>query len=180
MHTVRVAVVDEREIFRLGVVSCLQDGSGLTVVSEGPQGPVEGEPDVAIVSQAVVQRTTIPCPVLVVVSHPSVRDVASKGNRVMGLLPIVTLTPERLIGAATAAAAGMEVVVADDTVHLDLDPRSLQVLHLLADGADTQDIAAELGCSARTVKAAVQQLKRALDARSRAEAVAKAICAGLI
>jgi DNA-binding CsgD family transcriptional regulator len=61
-----------------------------------------------------------------------------------------------------------------------LKDRQLQVLALLAEGASNARIAKSLGFSLSTVKADVQLLLELLGAKTRSEAVERAILAGLI
>jgi PAS domain S-box-containing protein len=58
--------------------------------------------------------------------------------------------------------------------HPHLTPRQNQILHLLAHGRSTAQIAAELHLSTDTVRNHVRRLLRALDAHSRIEALAVA------
>jgi DNA-binding NarL/FixJ family response regulator len=61
-----------------------------------------------------------------------------------------------------------------------LSPREVEVLGLLANGADTAAIAATLHLSANTVKDVVRQIFRKMDVRDRAAAVAEGFRRGLI
>jgi DNA-binding CsgD family transcriptional regulator len=61
-----------------------------------------------------------------------------------------------------------------------LTPRQVQVLRLLATGSSTEQIAATLHLSRETVRNHVRHILRALDARSRLEAVAIAHREGLV
>ena len=61
-----------------------------------------------------------------------------------------------------------------------LAERDIEVLRLLAEGANTADIAAELSCSSRTVKNVVHTIMQRLNVRNRPHAVAFAVRAGLI
>jgi PAS domain S-box-containing protein len=61
-----------------------------------------------------------------------------------------------------------------------LTPRELQILQLLADGADTYDIARALRIAPETVKTHVRRLLPKLDARSRTHAVAIAFRRALV
>ena len=62
----------------------------------------------------------------------------------------------------------------------NLSLRDLNVLHLLADGRSTADIAVVLAYSESTIKNVIHDLVRQLSARNRAHAVAMAIRAGVI
>jgi DNA-binding NarL/FixJ family response regulator len=64
--------------------------------------------------------------------------------------------------------------------HPHLTPRQTQVLHLLAHGRSTAQIAAELHVSVETVRNHVRRLLRALGAHSRLEAIAIARRDGLL
>jgi DNA-binding NarL/FixJ family response regulator len=69
---------------------------------------------------------------------------------------------------------------AADSPALDLTPRELEVLELLARGGTQPEIAAELVISPRTVASHVQRILAKLDVHSRAQAVAAAYRLGLI
>ena len=177
MRPVRVAVVDEHEIFRRGIVTCLAEDPTLVVVADLPAGPLGADVDVVVTSpEAADDALGLP---LVVCGEP---DAVAPGDLVMAVLPRSTLTPDRLIGAVRAAAAGLRIDEgrsgAPDSSRLDR--RRLEVLRLLADGADTQQISRELSYSERTIKTLIQDLERELGARSRAQAVARGIREGLI
>lgn len=61
-----------------------------------------------------------------------------------------------------------------------LSPREVDVLRLVADGADTSEIAKELAYSESTVKHVLYELTTRLKLRNRSHAVAFALRAGLI
>ena len=71
---------------------------------------------------------------------------------------------------------------ADETDHLAivLTPREREVLALLTEGASNKEIARALAVSVHTAKFHVASLTEKLGARSRAEAIAIAIRAGLV
>jgi DNA-binding CsgD family transcriptional regulator len=64
--------------------------------------------------------------------------------------------------------------------HPHLTPRQNQVLHLLAQGRSTTQIAEELHLSVDTVRNHVRRMFRALDVHSRVKALALAPRAGLL
>jgi two-component system, NarL family, nitrate/nitrite response regulator NarL len=68
----------------------------------------------------------------------------------------------------------------DDTGHVRLTPRELEVLAAMADGASNKAIARRLGISFHTAKFHVAAILAKLDADSRTEAVTKAAQLGLV
>jgi DNA-binding NarL/FixJ family response regulator len=88
--------------------------------------------------------------------------------------------------AVYQAAAGQTTVrsdaarVAVGQVQTKLNPRERQVLSLLVAGRNNLEIADTLHLSVHVVEHHVSQLLRALDARSRAEAIHNAAAAGLV
>jgi DNA-binding NarL/FixJ family response regulator len=181
MRPVRVAVVDEHEIFRRGVVTCLAEDPTIVVVADVAEGPLTAEADVVVASPTAAGDDALGGPLVVCGEPEGVRDV-TQGDLVMAVLPRSTLTPDRLIGAVRAAAAGLRI---DEGRGGRVDPgrldrRRLEVLRLLAEGADTQQISRELSYSERTIKTLIQDVERELGARSRAQAVARGIREGLI
>ena len=58
--------------------------------------------------------------------------------------------------------------------------RGLEVLGLLASGADTKEIAEQLGYSDRTIKSVIRDVQLSLGAKNRVQAVAEGIRQGLI
>jgi DNA-binding CsgD family transcriptional regulator len=170
--TIKVAVVDEHEMFALGLRSCLAEHSSVEVMPR-PDGPV----DVAIVSPQVAREVRLPCPLVVCGDAPT---QLAAGNVVLAVLPRATLTTGQLIASVHAAAAGLRVTSPDGPRVSRLQGRRLEVLGLLATGADTREIAARLGYSDRTIKGVIQEIQVALGARSRAHAVAEGIRQGLI
>ena len=84
--------------------------------------------------------------------------------------------------AVRAVAAGLVVRVqrksgfgpaTDETLEKLLTPREFEVLSAIGDGLSNKAIARHLEISLHTVKFHVEAILRKLDARSRAEAVAK-------
>jgi DNA-binding NarL/FixJ family response regulator len=118
----------------------------------------------------------------------------------IGYLRKDTLTPQVLAGAVTATMSGGGIVAPDLLATLMhgitrasrevLEPRGLtlsrltsreqRVLTLLADGLSTREVALELSYSERTVKNVLHDVVTKFNARTRSQAVAHAVRAGLI
>ncbi len=92
-------------------------------------------------------------------------------------------TGEHQLSPALAGKAMEQLGVlsrAQARVESGLVDQELQLLRMLADGADTQDIAKTLYLSERTVKRKIQDVLTKLEATSRAQAVAEAFKRGLL
>lgn len=178
---IRIAIVDEHEIFRRGLVACLSEDSSLEVVVERAAGPVGEETDIVLASAEAVRRERFDPPVLVC-GRSSPENSKAADNNVIGFLPRSGLTAEQVTAAVRAGAAGLTVGGTSETPTggRALDDRRLQVLQLLADGASTQEISKTLRYSERTIKNLIQEVTRELGARSRAHAVAEGIRRGII
>jgi DNA-binding NarL/FixJ family response regulator len=118
----------------------------------------------------------------------------------IGYLSKETLTPEGLAASVRAAAAGAGVMTPEALGSLlrnisrvsreMLEPRGLslsrlttreqQVLRLVAEGHATREVADRLCYSERTIKNVVHDVITKLNARTRSQAVAEAVRAGLI
>jgi DNA-binding CsgD family transcriptional regulator len=61
-----------------------------------------------------------------------------------------------------------------------LSNRQMQVLGLVAEGATDNEIAIQLGLSAKTISFYMKEIRARLDARSRAHAVALAMRQGIL
>jgi len=98
------------------------------------------------------------------------------------------VSEEALVAAIHAAAAGLMVTDPDLQAaevprlagDLELTPREMEVLRLLAEGLPNKGIAYALGISDHTAKFHVGQILSKLDAGSRTEAVTVAIRRGLL
>lgn len=138
--------------------------------------------------------------VLVVVTEIGIEALpAILEIRAAGVLRARDATPRRLADAARAAASGGGSLPPDLIGHLlrsvhhraplgspcpstshRLNEREEAVIRLLAEGYDTQQIAAELHYSERTIKSVVHGIIRRLGLRNRPHAVAYALRHGLI
>jgi DNA-binding NarL/FixJ family response regulator len=184
MRTIRVGIFDEHEIFRRGIEACLRDDPRLQVITERPEG-ARDDLDVAVVSPRAASATAFGCPVVLCGGEESTNaEQLAAGNTAFAVFPRGTVTPEQLIAAVHAAAAGLRILSEpghpESTISWRLDERCLKVLRLLGEGADTREIGQQLSYSDRTIKSVIHDLQRALGARSRAHAVAEAVRQGLI
>jgi DNA-binding NarL/FixJ family response regulator len=178
-----VAVVDEQEVFRRGLVATLSEQPVLEVVFAAASGAAPEDTDVAVVSARAATSEWFDCPVVVCADEAPPVPVRNGGRaRLASVLPRSGLTEEQLVAAVRAAAAGLHVNggCLEPACAARLDARRVEVLRLLAEGADTQAISHRLCYSVRTIKSLIQDIERELRAASRAQAVAEGIRQGII
>jgi DNA-binding NarL/FixJ family response regulator len=178
MHPIDVAVFDEHEIFRRGVVACLDTDPLLNLVAEGAT-PSPANADVAVVSISAATATALDCPLVVCGGWGAAHTSVSRVDRVFAVLTRTNVSPDQLVSAVRAAAVGLHI---QPSQHAGgpLDERSITVLQLLADGAATREISERMGYSERTIKGIIRDIHVGLGARTRAHAVATALRERLI
>jgi DNA-binding NarL/FixJ family response regulator len=119
---------------------------------------------------------------------------------VVAMLPRVEATSEQLTATVMNARAGRahlpedllgtlltqiralqrDVLTPNGLNHGGLKPREIDLLRMLAEGHNTDDIAAKLNCSDRTIKNYLHEIMTRLNLRNRSHAVAYAYSKGLI
>ena len=156
---------------------------------------IGGLPGVAVVAEAaaaavLIAEAPVPeaeAPVLVLAEGPAALTALRLGAR--GVVS-PDAAPAMLEAALRAVARGLSVLPPPALVGLTgratleppgaLTPREREGLDLLAAGASNKTIAHALGLSFHTAKAHVAVVLEKLGARSRADAVARAVRAGLV
>ena len=201
-----VMVVEGHAVFRQGLVSCLDgfDGIGrveaVATVAEAWAHPALGEAEVILVDAMIDGAGDFVASVL---DFTDTRVVALAGkDEIDRLAKLVDggavaalvredLTAERLglslravaAGATTMLATypnGAHAVVAAPPSGPELTSREQRVLALVADGLPTREIGEELHYSERTVKKVLGDVVVKLGARSRSQAIARAVRQGII
>ena len=201
-HT--VLVVDDHALVRTGVVKIISHEPGLEVVAEAANGAEAVEafakynPDVTLLDlrmpvmegvEAVRQIREIDpnARVIVLTTYDTDEDITralKAGAKAYALKDIsadelVTCIREVLAGKtwlAPAAAAKL----AEGIARMQVTPRELSALRLMADGKSNKEIASTLGISERTVKSHLGHLFEKLGVTSRTEAVKVASRRGLV
>jgi len=199
-----VMVVEAHAVFRQGLVSCLDgfDGIGrveaVAGIAEAWSHPALGEAEVVLLDAMLDGAADFVANVL---QFTATRVVAlSAKDHVERLVTLVDagavaalvredLTPERLGLSVRAVAAGATTMAAAYRGQLpatavaagpELTPREQRVLALVADGLPTREIGEELHYSERTVKKVLGDVVVKLGARSRSQAIARAVRQGII
>jgi DNA-binding NarL/FixJ family response regulator len=195
----RVAVYHGRALARAGLVALLSENffdvvGAAPLHSEGT--PLGADVDVALVAGSGHGASNIAhrlgyengTPVLMMVESPPDGDILLSVTA-SGASGCVCLEcpPERVIRALQAVAAGgsffecaHEPAVPIVAVPSLLSARERNVVRELAGGAQTEEIARSLCISPHTVRTHVRNIKRKLDARTSAQAVATAITLRLV
>ena len=204
-HVTDVMVVEGHAVFRQGLVSCLDgfDGIGrveaVESVSEAWAHPALGEAHVILLDAMVEGAVDFVSSVL---DFTDTRVVALAGkDEIERLAKLVDggavsalvrddLTPERLGLSLRAVAAGATTMLASyprlaalmgsAPAGPELTSREQRVLSLVAEGLPTREIGVELHYSERTVKKVLGDVVVKLGARSRSQAIARAVRQGLI
>jgi DNA-binding CsgD family transcriptional regulator len=178
---IRVAVVEEHEILRCGLVACFLDEPFVALTGGGHEGVLEDEADVAVVSSEAARRHEFRCPIVVCGDEPDGPQEVAAGNDVAGVVDRESVTVAQLLATVRAAAAGLRVRPnVQPRERNGLDPRSLRLVQLVADGLSTREIAGRMSYSEQTIKKLITAVEARLEARSRAHMVALAIRRGLI
>jgi two-component system NarL family response regulator len=200
----RVLVVDDHALLRTGVANIINHEADLQVVAEASDGAQAVEafrlhrPDVTLMDLRMpvmegveaIRRIRAIDPhakVVVLTTYDADEDIAralAAGAKAYILKdiaagPLVACIHDVLAGKtylAPAAAAKL----AERVTQVQLTPRELSALRLMADGHSNKEIAAALSISERTVKTHLGHLFEKLGVTSRTEAVRVATRRGLV
>ena len=203
-HVTDVMVVEPHAVFRQGLLSCLDgfDGIGhveaVATVAEAWAHPALGEAEVVLFDAMLDGATDF---VTSVLEFTDTRVVALASKEHLERLTTLVdagiaaalmredLTPERLGLSLRAVAAGATTMMSAFRGTMspvtvlagpELTSREQQVLALVADGLPTREIGEELHYSERTVKKVLGDVVVKLGARSRSQAIARAVRQGII
>ncbi len=202
--TARVLVVDDHSLLRTGVANIINHEPSLEVVAEAANGieAIEAfrtwQPDVVLMDlrmpgmegvEAVRQIREIDphARVIVLTTYDADEDIAralQAGAKAYILKDIaadalVTCIRDVLAGK-TYLAPSAAAKLAERVTQVQLTPRELAALRLLANGNSNKEIATALGISERTVKTHLGHLFEKLGVTSRTEAVRVATRRGLV
>jgi len=199
-----VLVVDDHALLRTGVANIINQESDLRVVAEASNGLeaveafVRYRPDVTLLDlrmpvmegvEAVRQiRARDPhAKVIVLTTYDTDEDIARALKAGAKAYVLKDISADALIACIHDVLAGKTYLapsaaakLAEGVTRVQLTPRELATLRLLADGKSNKEIAGELGISERTVKTHLGHLFEKLGATSRTEAVKIATRRGLV
>jgi DNA-binding NarL/FixJ family response regulator len=203
-RTIRLLVIDDHAVVRMGLVAVLSGEADLDVVAQGGGGETalalfrEHRPDVVLLDLRMPRVSGI----------EALRQIRAEFPEAQVLLLTTSDMEEDFVEALEAGAAGYLVktsepteviaairVVADGGSYLPegirarlaarparraFTPREMEVLDLLRRGMSNRDIGVALGLSENTAKFHVKTLLVKLEAADRTEAVARGFERGLL
>jgi two-component system NarL family response regulator len=199
-----VLVVDDHALLRTGVANIINHESDLHVIAEASNGleAVEAferhHPDVTLLDlrmpvmegvEAVRQiRARDPhAKVIVLTTYDTDDDISRALKAGAKAYVLKDISADGLIACIHDVLAGKTYLapaaaakLAEGVTRIQLTPRELATLRLMADGKSNKEIAGELGISERTVKTHLGHLFEKLAVTSRTEAVKIATRRGLV
>jgi len=199
-----VLLVDDHALMRTGVANIINQERDLRVVAEASNG-VEAiaaseqfHPDVTLLDlrmpvmegvEAVRQiRARDPRARVIVLTTYDTDDEISRALKAGAKAYVLKdISADRLIGCIRDVLAGKTYLapsaaakLAEGVTHVQLTPREMAALRLMADGKANKEIATELSISERTVKTHLGHLFEKLGVASRTEAIKVATRRGLV
>ena len=194
-----VLVVDDHALVRTGVANIISHEPDLIVVAEAANG-VEAvaaferhRPDVTLLDlrmplmegvEAVRQiRLRDPlAKVIVLTTYDTDDDItrALKAGAKAYVLKDISACIHDVLAGKTYLAPTAAAKLAEGVARVQLTPRELSALRLMADGKSNKEIASTLGISERTVKTHLGHLFEKLGVTSRTEAAKVAARRGLV
>jgi two-component system, NarL family, response regulator len=200
----RVLVVDDHSLLRTGVANIINQEADLEVVAEAADGRdgVEAfrahRPDVTLMDlrmpemegvEAVrrIRELDPQARVIVLTTYDADEDIARALQAGAKAYILKDIAAAALIACIRDVLAGKTYLaptaaakLAERVTQVQLTPRELAALRLLANGESNKEIATSLGISERTVKTHLAHLFEKLGVTSRTEAVRVATRRGLV
>ena len=200
----RVLLVDDHALLRTGVANIINQERDLAVVAEASNGAEavaafeRYRPDVTLLDlrmpvmegvEAVRQiRALDPRARVIVLTTYDTDDEISRALKAGAKAYVLKdISADQLIGCIRDVLAGKTYLapsaaakLAEGVTHVQLTPREMAALRLMADGKANKEIASELSISERTVKTHLGHLFEKLGVTSRTEAIKVATRRGLV
>jgi len=200
----RVLVVDDHALLRTGVANIINQEADLHVVAEAGNGAEAVEaykrhrPDVTLLDlrmpemegvEAVrrIREHDARARVIVLTTYDTDDEISRALKAGAKAYVLKDISADDLIACIRDVLAGKTYLapaaaakLAEGVTHVQLTPRELATLRLMADGKANKEIASELGISDRTVKTHLGHLFDKLGVASRTEAIKVATRRGLV
>ena len=202
--SIGVLVVDDHALVRTGVVNILSHEPDLRVVAEASNGAeavvefAKHRPDVVLLDlrmpvmegvEAVRQiREVDPgAKVIVLTTYDTDEDISRALKAGAKAYVLKDITADELVACIhdvmkgkTYLAPAAAAKLAEGIARVQVTPRELSTLRLMADGKSNKEIGVALGISERTVKTHLGHLFEKLGVTSRTEALKVATRRGLV
>ncbi|HFI0694662.1 TPA: response regulator [Streptococcus suis] len=208
MNTIRVMLVDDHEMVRLGLKSYLNLQPDVEVVAEASDGEeglskaLEVKPDVVVMDLVMPKMTGVEATLALLKEWPQAHIVILTSyldnEKIYPVLEagargymLKTSSAEEILTAIRKVASGEFAIETEvekkvehhkrhPDLHDDLTAREREILTLLAKGYDNQRIADESFISLKTVKTHVSNILSKLAVSDRTQAVVYAFQHGLV
>jgi two-component system, NarL family, response regulator len=200
----KVMLVDDHALLRTGVANIINQEPDLLVVAEAANGLEavdafrEHRPDVTLLDlrmpvmegvEAVrhIREIDPQARVIVLTTYDADEDIARALQAGAKAYVLKDISADALVACIHDVLAGKTYLapaaaakLAERVTRIQLTPRELSTLRLMADGKANKEIATDLGISERTVKTHLGHLFEKLGVTSRTEAVKVATRRGLV
>jgi two-component system NarL family response regulator len=200
----RVLVVDDHSLLRTGVANIINQEPDLEVVAEAADGRaavdafIAHHPDVVLMDlrmpemegvEAVrrIREIDAHARVIVLTTYDADEDIARALQAGAKAYILKDIAADALVACVRAVLAGKTYLapsaaakLAERVTQVQLTPRELAAMRLVASGRSNKEIAAALDISERTVKSHLAHLFEKLQVTSRTEAVRVATRRGLV
>src|SRR5262249_54854226 len=200
----RVLLVDDHALLRTGVANIINQEPDLEVIAQAGNGveAIEGydryHPDVTLLDLRmpvmegveVVRRVREKDPrarFIVLTTYDTDEEIARALKAGAKAYVLKDISADDLVNCIREVLAGKTYLapaaaaqLAEGVTRVQLTPRELSTLQLMADGRANKEIANELGISERTVKTHLGHLFEKLGVTSRTEAIGVATRRGLV
>ncbi|HEL1734850.1 response regulator transcription factor [Streptococcus suis] len=208
MNTIRVMLVDDHEMVRLGLKSYLNLQPDVEVVAEASDGEeglakaLEVKPDVVVMDLVMPKMTGVEATLALLKEWPQAQIVILTSyldnEKIYPVLEagargymLKTSSADEILAAIRKVALGEYAIETEvekkvehhkrhPDLHDDLTAREREILMLLAKGYDNQRIADESFISLKTVKTHVSNILSKLAVSDRTQAVVYAFQHGLV
>jgi two-component system NarL family response regulator len=202
--SIRILVVDDHAMIRLGLIGALTSEPGMEVIGQARNGREAIElhaklaPDITLMDGILPDMHGVEATREILTKNPAARIILISINEtaedvrraleagVRGYVP-KSCEQDAIVEAIRSVASGKDFLppqltrrLAERNAVLGLSNREVEVLRLIAKGRSNKEIAAELALSADTVKTHITHLMRKLGAADRAHAVTLAIEQGFL
>ena len=200
----RVLLVDDHALLRTGVANIINQEPDLHVVAEAENGVdalnayEQHRPDVTLLDLRmpvmegveVVRQIRERDPrarVIILTTYDTDDEISQALKAGAKAYVLKDISADNLVGCIRDVLAGKTYIapaaaakLAEGVTRVQLTPREMATLRLLADGKANKEIASELDISERTVKTHLAHLFEKLGVTSRTEAIKVAMRRGLV